>query len=541
MKRILATVLCIALLLAALPVTGSATGVSRHEAVKQEVSRVYAKCLESAEKENFSGLCGLMASHQLWHMGVNRELGATYNGNQQFDAYKDASVTSGGYHITAYPADQFTLDQALAAITRNGTRDVSNILVGFEATNTEAGSLYGHVVVIHAIIGGTVYFVENYHTSLAGPEGSVITCSIDTFVRFYEDWTVLDGVIHFGNSRYSDNCQSFGTNLYLRTRFPSTLRSQPSLLGQNDSVRLRTLAAGELLHATAVYMNGKGELYYYIEEGAFSGYVAASAVSVYGTNDESLTAKGISVPEVVAPGKDGNIEGTAVTYDCAIGACAAVITDEKGETVQEVRLESTGSTCRLEKLNEQLDLSVLEEGEYTVSLYATASCVAVKAAGLVTLYSEQLLHQSALTVGEKASRSRAAVETASPERPEDGWFVEDGVWYYYKHGKPCRGWVTYLGVEYYLNDDGSVTTGWAEIEGFRRFFSSTGAVCTGWLTAADGVHYWLPDGTEAVGLQKIAGKLYFFSEEGVLLTKGTVEQDGVTYKIQSSGIAVPKK
>lgn len=539
MKRIVATLLCIVLLLLSVPGNAFAQGLSRQEAVKQEVSRIYTKCLQTAGKDSFAGLCGLMTSHQLWHLGVNRTLGGTYNGNQQFDTYKDATVTSGGYHVTAYPAELYTLDQALAAITRNGTRDADKILVGFQSTNTEAGSLYGHALVIHTIMDGIVYYVENYHTSMAGPEGNVIACTIDQFVRFYEDWTVLDGVVHFGDRRYSDSCQSFGTDLFVRTRFESTLRSQPCLMGKNECERLRTLAAGELLHATAVYMNDGGEMYYYIDEGMYSGYVAANAVSISCLNQEALSTADIEIPASLKPGQDMELVGSAAARDSAISAMAAVITDEKGETVLEARMDTTGSTCDLSALNEQLDLSVLAEGSYTVSLYATAACVSVKGKGLVTLYDEQLLYAASLCVGEDISRSRSVAPVGSEEE-HDGWFVKEGVWHYYKHGKPCRGWVTYLGVEYYLKDDGSVTTGWEEIDGFKRFFSATGAVCTGWLTAADGVHYWLPDGTEAVGKQVIKGKTYFFTEEGVMITEGTVEEDGVTYKIQGSGIAVKK-
>ncbi len=540
MKRYIAIFLCMILLLGALPVFGYAAGLSRHEAVKQEVSRIYNKCLATAGKESFAGLCGLMTSHQLWHLGVNRTLGGTYNGNQQFDAYKDVSITSGGYYVTAYPAELYTLDQALATITRNGTKDADRILVGFSSTNTEAGSVYGHALVIHTIMDGIVYYVENYHTSLAGPEGSVIACTIDQFVRFYEDWTVLEGVIHFGDRRYSDSCQSFGTDLYLRTRFGSTLRSQPSLLGQNECERVRTVASGELLHATAVYMNTKGELYYYIDEGVHSGYVAANAVSICRMNAEALAANNMELPETVQSGKDANIKGTARASDSSISAMAAVITDATGKTVMEAQMDTTGSSCDFSMLNEQLDLSLLEDGSYTIRLYATAAFVSARGTGLVTLYDEQLLSESVLTVGQNTPQGRT-IMPVQEEKLRDGWFVEEGVWYCYKNGKPCRGWITHLGVEYYLNDDGSVTTGWAEIDGFRRFFSNTGAVCTGWLTSVDGIHYWLSDGTEAVGMQRIAGKIYFFTEAGILLTEGTIEQDGVTYKIAANGVATIKQ
>ena len=539
MKRTLALILCIVLLALTVPCQVFGQGLSSHEAVKQEVSRIYAKCLASAEKESFSGFCGLMTSLQLWHLGINRELTATYNGNEQFDAYRNVAVTSGGYHVTAYPAEVFTLDQALATITQNGTKDADKILVGFQSTNTEAGSVYGHALVIHTIMDGIVYYVENYYTSMAGPEGNVIACTIEQFVKFYEDWTVLDGVIHFGDRRYSDSCQSFGTDLYVRTRFGSTLRSQPSLMGENDCRRIRTLAAGELLHATAVYMNKNGEMFYYIDEGHYSGYVTAKAVSISRMNGEAFAARDIVLPETMKPGEDPKLSGYASAYDCSVSNMSAVVTDEAGNPILEAALDTTGSSCNFSALNEQLDFSQLAEGSYTLSLYATAACVTAKGGGLVTVYDQQLIESGSLQVGE-GGLARRSVPVAQEETKPNGWSVKDGVWYYYKHGKPCTGWFTYLSVEYYLNANGSVTTGWAEIDGFRRYFSPTGAVCTGWVTAPDGIHHWLPDGTEATGMQVIDGKTYFFTEEGLLVTNSTLEEDGITYKIGQDGIALKK-
>lgn len=539
MKRALAMLICVMLLLTAIPgsVFAEDLGLSRQAAVIQEVRRIYTKCLETAQLESFAGYCGLMTSHQLWHLGINRDLGGTYNGNQQFDAYANSGSTSGGYHITAYPAQEYTLDQALAAITRNGTRDADNILVGFESTNTEAGSVYGHALVIHTIMDGVVYYVENYYTSLAGEEGNVIACSIDQFVKFYEDWTVLDGVIHFGDRRYSDSCQSFATDLFVRTRFGSTLRSEPCLVGENECERLRTIATGEMLHATAVYMNTRGELYYRIDEGRYSGYVAANAVSISRLNGEAMALKNAELPAALTPGQKIEIAGTVVAENSGISNMAAVITDGSGQVVREARMDTVGCTCDLDKLNAQLE--ALEEGSYTLEIYATAACVSVKGTGLVTLYSEQKLLRQDLTVGEGVQQRRTAEPEIRQER--DGWFIEDGIWHYYKYGKPCTGWVTYLGVDYYLNKDGSVTTGWAEIDGWNRYFTATGAMCTGWLTADDGVHYWLPDGTEAEGLQEIKGKLYYFTEECVLATEGTVTVDDVTYTIQKDGTVIVKE
>ena len=282
MKRICSFVLCLCLLLAALPV--SVLGVTESardiQSLKEEIHGIYLKAREEAGVESFDGYCGMLSSYQLWLMGINRQLALCGNGKDLYDNYAEAGLTSGGYHVTAYPATEFDLEQALNVITCNGTQDAENILIGFESTTTQAGSVYGHACVIHAIRDGVAYFVENYDTSIAGEEGNVIAMSLNSLVNFYKDWTVLDGVIHFEGKKYADSCKFLSTDIYVRTRFASTLRTEPSLLGKNGCVSRRSLSAGELLHATAVVENGKGELYYRIKEGIHTGYVAAAAVSL---------------------------------------------------------------------------------------------------------------------------------------------------------------------------------------------------------------------------------------------------------------------
>lgn len=535
MKRVIAMLLCVVLLLAALPGSVSAAKVTREESVTQEIRRIYEKCLELSGKESFEGLCGMMTSLQLWQMGINSEHFGTNDGKMQYDMYCGMRVTSGGYHITAYPAADYTLLQALNEITRNGTRDASNILVGFESTTTEAGSVYGHACVIHKIINGRVYFLENY-TSFSGPEGTVNSCTIAQFADYYSDWTVLDGVIHFGDSLYADGCKTFSTDIYVRTRFDSTLRSEPCLLGENYCIRLRTLMAGEMLHATAVLKNDRDDLYYRVDDGDRVGYVAANAVSVIQVDGDALAAEEIRIPSVIGSGEALQITGAVSAENCSVSAMRVELLDKAGNRVHEAKLELSGVSCNLNQLNEQLDLSKLPMGIYDVKVYVTAACVAVKGNGLVTVNAEQLVARRELTVGhEFHSRS---ITPKEPEQIKDGWFCENGIWYYYKYQKPCTGWITYLGVDYYLKEDGSVTTGWAEIEGWSRYFTGTGALCLGWLKTPAGLRYWLPDGTEAVGLQKIKGKYYYFQEDFLMATEGTVTVDGVTYQIQKDGVAL---
>ena len=116
-----------------------------------------------------------------------------------FDVYKDKTETSGGYTITAYPAKQYTLTEALEAIAKENPH-ARNILVGFEKGTSKAGKKYGHVMFIHGIENGMVYFSDSYAQTVDGTrykEGEPIVCSIKTFAEKYKKYK-LDGVIHFG-------------------------------------------------------------------------------------------------------------------------------------------------------------------------------------------------------------------------------------------------------------------------------------------------------------------------------------------------------
>ena len=103
------------------------------------------------------------------------------------------------------------------------------------------------------------------------------------------------------------------------------------------------------------------------------------------------------------------------------------------------------------------------------------------------------------------------------------------------------GWETCLGATYYLDGNGGVTTGLAEVEGQLRYFSTTGALCSEWVTTEAGTYYWYRNGNLAKGWQKLQGKLYCFDDTGLLLTDCTAERDGKTYVIDRSGVATEKK
>ena len=242
-----------------------------------EAKDLYRQCLAAAGRGSFRGYCGLLVSHQLWKLGINKDL-EIHDGNQYLSVYRNEELTSGGYMVQTYDSGQYSLSSALNTITENGYRDVRNILVVFRSTTTEAGSTYGHACVINAIRGGIVYFTESFNYVMGRMEGQTIACTIADFVKFYSDWTTFGSVIYFGQKQYSDSCTATPINTYLQLRFDSNLRSQPCLMGENNCRRIRSLAAGELLHATAIYENEYGDIFYQVTEGETVSYVSANAV-----------------------------------------------------------------------------------------------------------------------------------------------------------------------------------------------------------------------------------------------------------------------
>ena len=283
------------------------------------------------------------------------------------------------------------------------------MLVGFQWTNTEAGARYGHAVIINAILDGTVYFVESFNYafgSLACKEGKTLTCSIDDFVDYFNSWTRFEGIIYFGEKQYSDACQLYGTNIFLRTRFQSTLRSQPCLVGESGCRVLRELAPGEILHATAVCKNTQGELFYRITDGETFGYVSANAVIFHETNSEDITLAEGDVPASVVSGQPTKISGKITSDYAEVAQIGITVTDAAGETVLSTQLDTEGTAVALDKLNETLDLESLPEGSYQVSVWATGNNVLVKNVGFTAQSITVTLLEQTLVVSTEEEKTQ---------------------------------------------------------------------------------------------------------------------------------------
>ena len=167
------------------------------EELIEQIRSTYAAAKKNARLKSFKGKCGKYAGQQLVVLGINTKyIGC--NGKNAYDAYKDKTETSGGYQISAYSAKEFSLKEALETIEQKDPH-ARNILVGFEKGTSKAGKKYGHVMFVHGIENGMVYFSDSYAQTVNGiryKEGDPIVCSIDTFVGLYTKYK-LDGVIHF--------------------------------------------------------------------------------------------------------------------------------------------------------------------------------------------------------------------------------------------------------------------------------------------------------------------------------------------------------
>lgn len=532
--RILTLLCAVALLLVALPRTALAATEEDKAALRESTRQNYLKSRAAAGVDSFAGHCGKMTSYQIWKQGINSYLYST-DGNKQFDTYKDKAKSTGGYYISAYSAEEYTLSEALNAISKNGTKDVYNILVGFQWTETEAGAMYGHAVFVNGILDGMVYFVESFYTSLAGAEGNVIVCSIDQFEDFFDDWTEFEGVIYFGGAGYADCCEENATDIFVRTRFAMPLRSQPCLVGQEDCQMLRSISAGERLRVTGVMKNKQGELYYRVQEDGRVGYIVAETAVLERSNAESLYLEDLTIPENLEVGESGDLTGFVRAKYGLVGAVEIVIADENAEVVARQRQITDSYRVDIAQFNKELDFSDLPEGYYTVSVYADTASAYVKDGSLDYTYATMLLDQRSLWIG--TPNTIPAVATAEKNGVLDGWYFQDNTWYCYDNGVPRTGWIREKGVEYYLQEDGSVTTGWAEVDGEKRFFSSTGAMVVGWLNTSEGLRYSFSDGRFADGWQVIGVSRYYF-DNGIAKTEGTRTDGGVEYHFRSDGKAI---
>ena len=469
MKRLVAFCLAMVLLVAAVPV-GQAEKVDVQTSMRELADRVFAQCLANSGRLTFQGHCGNYVSHQMVALGINAWR-SSRNGNEYFDHYSTMRKTSGGYYPKAFSALEYGLEDGLNFITENGTKDVRNVMIGFQWTNTEAGAKYGHVVMIYGIYDGVVYFSESYPIYLkrAHKEGELVTCSIAEFARYYGAWTEYEGLVIFGGKTFLDSCKMLGTNLILQTRFDSYLRSEPCAVGENYCQRLRQVGAGERLHAIAVLKNPKGQQFYRLADGT---YIAANAVGAVRFNGEDMYIDDLVIPTTAAVGEEIELSGTVKNRYARAATLSVSVEDSQGNMMFFEEMQCEGFDFPLGALNRQIQFKSLPEGIYSVKVFGEVACPTAEG---VTRYGRACLGGSYLVVGDVSVRGELGKIDPYVERLENGWHYDDG-WMYYQNDRFQVGWVNSCGVDYYLNRVGKILTGWNYVGGELRYFTDTGAM-----------------------------------------------------------------
>ena len=246
--------------------------------------------------------------------------------------------------------------------------------------------------------------------------------------------------------------------------------------------------------------------------------------------DSSL--RDLDIPQSIAVEEKLKLSGEAFSAHGRIRSVEAVVTDASGREVARVEQTVQKRTFSLSKLK----LPALAEGGYTLQLSAAVETPYIGEDQLIEGTAAVRLLEEEFYVGPMPRIDHLSPVTVMEHRG-DGWVRENGTWYYYENAQPCTGWLREHGIRYYLDENGAVTTGWAEVDGQTCLFSDTGALCTGWIRDTEGMRYCSKEGRFANGLQTIDGARYYF-EQGILQTEGTVTDGVEVYKLQSDGKAI---
>ena len=506
------------------PVKTSASSVSD---IEKQIRRVYQQARDHYGRSSFHGYCGGLVNAELYYLGItNKVLGN--NGNQEYDYFCGQTITNGGYRVRAYSPSRYTLEQALNAISENGTKDVYNILVGFQATHSAAGSRYGHAVVIHAILDGVVYYMESYDVNLNGkrfPEGTPVHCTIPEFAAYYKRTT-----IHFGTKSYADLCRIYPSYLTVEADGGAEMRSQPCEANVDaSSQHIRTLEIGETLTVTGLYLNTDGEYWYQIGD---EGYVPAAQTQVNQLLYDDLTVTEPTAPGILRQGKGFNVEGVVSSQYNSIYTVRAQVTGLDGEeailaTSATKTVEGKTYHLKNSEISKELTFRLLDTGSYRYDLAAIVDNHYYDRGQLqiewktVNLWSSdfQILEGSAsyhiLSFDANGGFVEPDQKVVTAGEPVDalptpvlegsvflGWYTEDGVradlslfpesdmtlrakWI--DEQELYENWQT-LGQCVYFHSDGLTTTGCFELDGTLYYFSSVDAAGQSWTmwTVAEG-------------------------------------------------------
>ena len=119
----------------------------------------------------------------------------------------------------------------------------------------------------------------------------------------------------------------------------------------------------------------------------------------------------------------------------------------------------------------------------------------------------------------------------------EGWQETDGYRYYYVNGTVLTGWQEVDGLNRYFHTDGKLASGFAEIEGNRYYFDAEGCCLTGWQEVDGKSYYFGENGVVYTGWLTLEERTYYMKADGAM-ARGCVEIDGVNHYFTSAGAPV---
>jgi len=585
--RIISLAMAFFLLICVLPQPETSAAQSEEYRITQQVESTYKAALKYSGRSSFRGYCGASLNCILYKLGIiTKIVGA--NGNEQYDLYKNEAYSSGGYRIRAYSAYSYTLKEALNAITDGGTKNAYNILVGFQRSNTYAGQRYGHCVFIHAVINGVVYFAESFPCTIGGvdyDEGECISVGIEQFCKYYNNWTTLDGLIHFGLKTYNDLCEEYPAYLFASVTEETQMYTAPCLPQVDDrAIPMRTLQPGERLSVTGLLLNTEGEYWYQVEDYQ-TGYVRADATEVQSMRYDDITATGLSAPTVHRQGNTYNIKGNVSSiynHICSIRAQVFTVSGEELThvmTTTEVVADNHYSLS-YSTVSNRMAFRLLSTGAYryelavvvsnyyyadgelctewkTIKLYMSNFRVVNQTGGTVTVTYDACGGTSALNA---AVLAQGQTLNTLPEATREGhvfagWYTEaeggtlvtedyvlsKSVTLYARWEEPANasGWYEENGRSYYVMD-GQRIVGFFQVDGITYYQDETGFLSIGWVEVNGLRYYFNANGAMAIGWLELDGCRYYLGVDGTAII-GWYEIDGNYYYFNENGLMLTGK
>ncbi len=432
-------------------------------------------------------------------------------------------------------------------------------------------------------------------------EGEPIVVSIEEFCRYYSAWTVLDGVIYFGLKTYADLCESYPANMDALTVTSGAVMSEPVDAGINDQDALiaATVSRGEILQVTELLKTPGGSWWYAVQNASVRGYLPAENLLPLEKDTVDVSAQNMKVPAALRVGQGFVLSGAISSQSSTIQNVTVTVT--AGETVHCTAQVAVGSkyfSLNTPLVDNYMTFRKLPVGTYRLSISAEVTECGYEAGQLVSKTSTVEVWNSefriinnynkyhtvtfdamggvtgtdkvAFAAGEAMGvlptptrkgysfagwyTQKEGGEVVAEGMPVSGdvqlyarwvadntdytgWLHTENGWTYLENGSAGNGWFTTGGVSFYRNPDGSIPTGWKQLDGKWYCFNALGAAQTGWVENNEKRYYLCENGQAANGWLQIDEKHYWFTPDGTMLT-GWLSLDGASYYLDENGVRV---